>query len=98
MIDELNKALLKGLRDELTVQNQEFFRQRQLGYDEETGFFLDFEDPMWHIRRQDVSVENTIDLRLNGNYGYKLNVEQGDEAVYDYMLGVGNNTIDIRQR
>ena len=98
MIDELNKALLKGLQDELTIQNQEFFRQRRLGYDEETGFFLDFEDPMWHIRRQDVSVENTIDLRLNGNYGYKLNVEQGDEAVYDYLLGVGNNTIDIKQR
>jgi hypothetical protein len=98
MIDELNKALLKGLQDELEIQNQEFFRDRALGYDEETGFFIDFEDPMWHIRRQDVSVENTIDLYLNGNYGYKLNVEQGDEAVYDYLLGVGNNTITIIQK
>ena len=53
---------------------------------------------MWHIRRQDVSIDNTIDLYLNGNYGYKLNVEQGDEAVYDYMLGVGNNSINIKQR
>lgn len=98
MIDELNKALLRGLQDELEIQNQEFFRDRALGYDEETGFFIDFEDPMWHIRRQDVSVENTIDLYLNGNYGYKLNVEQGDEAVYDYLLGVGNNTITIIQK
>jgi hypothetical protein len=98
MIDELNKALMKSFQDELQRQNAEFFVDRKLGYDEETGFFLDFEDPMWHVRRQDVSTENTIDLYLNGNYGYKLNVEQGDEAVYDYMLGVGNNTINIKQR
>jgi len=98
MIDELNKALLKALQDELSVQNAEFFADRKLGYDEDTGIFIDFEDPMWHIRRQDISISNTIDLYLNGNYGYKLNLEQGDEAVYDYMLGVGNNTIDIKQR
>jgi len=98
MIEQMNLALLNSFKDELEAQNQEFFRQRQLGYDEETGFFLDFEDPMWHIKRQDVSVENTIDLYLNGNYGYKLNVEQGDEAVYDYMLGVGNNKINIKQK
>ena len=98
MIDELNKALLKALQDELSVQNKEFFADRTLGYDEDTGIFIDFEDPMWHIRRQDISISNTIDLYLNGNYGYKLNLEQGDEAVYDYMLGVGNNTIDIKQR
>ena len=98
MIDELNKALLKALQDELSVQNEEFFADRKLGYDEDTGIFIDFEDPMWHIRRQDISISNTIDLYLNGNYGYKLNLEQGDEAVYDYMLGVGNNTINIKQR
>ena len=98
MIDALNQALLNSFRDELESQNQEFFRQRQLGYDEETGFFLDYEDPMWHIKRQDSSVENTIDLYLNGSYGYKLNVEQGDEAVYDYLLGVGNNNITIIQK
>ncbi len=98
MIDELNKALLKSLQDELSVQNEEFFADRKLGYDEDTGIFIDFEDPMWHIRRQDISISNTIDLYLNGNYGYKLNIEQGDEAVYDYMLGVGNNSIDIKQK
>jgi hypothetical protein len=98
MIDELNKALLKALQDELSVQNEEFFADRKLGYDEDTGIFIDFEDPMWHIRRQDISISNTLDLYLNGNYGYKINIEQGDEAVYDYMLGVGNNNISIKQR
>jgi hypothetical protein len=98
MIDELNKALLAALRDELSQQNKEFFAEKQLGYDEETGLFLDFEDPMWHVRRQDVSISNTIDLYLNGNYGYKLNIQQGDEALYDYLLGVGNNNITIIQK
>ena len=98
MIDELNKALLKSFQDELQKQNEEFFKDRALGYDEETGMFIDFEDPMWHIRRQDVSIENTIDIYLHNEYGYKLNIEQGDEAVYDYMLGVGNNNINIKQR
>jgi len=98
MIDELNKALLKSLQDELSVQNEEFFADRKLGYDEDTGIFIDFEDPMWHIRRQDISISNTLDLYLNGNYGYKINIEQGDEVVYDYMLGVGNNNISIKQR
>ena len=98
MIDELNKALLRSLQDELSVQNEEFFADRKLGYDEDTGLFIDFEDPMWNIRRQDISISNTIDLYLNGNYGYKLNIEQGDEAVYDYMLVVGNNSIDIKQK
>lgn len=98
MIDELNKALLKSFQDELQKQNEEFFKDRALGYDEDTGIFIDFEDPMWHIRRQDVSIENTIDIYLHNEYGYKLNIEQGDEAVYDYMLGVGNNNINIKQR
>jgi len=98
MIDELNKALMALFKDQLEKENEAFFAEKQLGYDEETGFFLDYEDPMWHVKRQDVSTENTLDLRLNGNYGYKLNVEQGDEAVYDYMLGVGNNNITITQK
>jgi len=98
MIDQLNQALYASMMDQLQKENQEFFAERQFGYDEKTGVFLDFEDPNWHYRRQDASVENTIDMYLNNNYGYKINVEQGDEAVYDYLLGVGNNTIDIKQR
>jgi hypothetical protein len=98
MIDALNKALLAALQDELSQQNEEFFADKKLGYDEETGLFLDFEDPMWHVQRQDVSIENTLDLYLNGNYGYKLNIQQGDEALYDYLLGVGNNNITIIQK
>ena len=98
MIDELNKALAELFKDELDKQNEELFRERQLGYDEKTGYTLDYQDPFWHIQRNDASMENHLDLRLHNEYGYKLNVEQGDEAVYEYLLGVGSNVIDIKQK
>lgn len=98
MIDQLNLALAELFKDELDKQNEEIFVTKQLGYDEKTGFTLDFEDPMWHVKRDDASMENHLNLRLHNDYGYKLNVEQGDEAVYEYLLGVGSNNIDITQK
>lgn len=98
MIDEMNKALVRLFQDELRTQNEEFFAERKLGYDDETGIMLDFEDPDWHLHRQDATIKNTLDIYLNGGYGYKLNIQQGDEFVYDYLLGVGNNNITIIQK
>jgi hypothetical protein len=98
MIDELNKALAELFRDELDKQNEQIMAVRTEGYDEKTGFFFDVDGDRYHVTREDASVENQIDLYLHNNYGYTLNVEQGDEAVYDYRVGVGSNTIDIQQR
>ena len=98
MIDELNAALAELFKDELDKQNEQFMTVQQTGYDEKTGFLFDTEGDNYHIIREDASVENRIDLYLNNNYGYTINVEQGDEAVYDYRLGVGSNVIDIQQR
>jgi len=98
MIDELNRALAELFRDELDKQNEQLMAVQQTGYDEKTGFFFDVEGDRYHVTREDASVENRLDLYLHNNYGYTLNVEQGDEAVYDYRVGVGNNTIDIKQR
>jgi len=98
MIDNLNAALAEIFRDELDKQNEQLMAVRQEGYDEKTGFTFNADGDRWHITREDASVENNIDLYLHNNYGYTLNVEQGDEAVYDYRVGVGSNTIDIQQR
>ena len=98
MIDQLNLALAELFRDELDKQNEQLMAVRQKGYDEKTGFFFDEDGEIWHIKREDASTENRLDIYLNNNYGYTVNVEQGDEAVYDYRLGAGNNTIDIKQR
>ena len=98
MIDVLNAALAELFRDELDKQNEQLMATQQTGYDEKTGFFFDTEGDRYHVTREDASVENRLDLYLHNNYGYTLNVEQGDEAVYDYRVGVGSNTIDIKQR
>jgi hypothetical protein len=37
-------------------------------------------------------------LNLSQESGYRINIEQSDEAVYEYMLGSGTNQIDIKQR
>ena len=98
MIDALNAALAELFRDELDKQNEQLMVTQQTGYDEKTGFFFDVEGDKYHVTREDASVENRIDLYLHNDYGYTLNVEQGDEAAYDYRVGVGSNTIDIQQR
>jgi len=98
MIDALNAALAELFRDELDKQNEQLMAVQQTGYDEKTGFFFDVDGDLYHITREDASVENRLDLYLHNNYGYTINVEQGDEAVYDYRVGVGSNTIDIKQR
>ena len=98
MIDALNAALAELFRDELDKQNEQLMAVQQTGYDEKTGFFFDVEGDNYRVTREDASVENHIDLTLHNNYGYTINVEQGDEAVYDYRVGVGNNTIDIIQK
>jgi len=98
MIDMLNAALAELFRDELDKQNEQLMAVQQTGYDKKTGFFFDVDGDLYHITREDASVENNIDLYLHNNYGYTLNVEQGDEAVYDYRVGVGSNTIDIKQK
>ena len=98
MIDELNRALAELFRDELDKQNEQLMAVQQSGYDEKTGFFFDVEGDKYYVKRDDAAITNHIDLTLNKNNGYTINVEQGDEAVYDYRVGVGSNTIDIKQR
>src|SRR6056300_548710 len=98
MIDMLNAALAELFRHELEKQNEQLIAVQQTGYDEKTGFFFDVDGDRYHVTREDASVENHIDLTLHNNYGYTINLEQGDEAVYDYRVGVDSNTIDIKQK
>ena len=39
-----------------------------------------------------------VQPKMHNEYGYSLNIQQGDFEIYDYRLGEGaNNTIDIIQ-
>jgi hypothetical protein len=97
MIDLLNLALAQLFRDQLDKENEELFRDRQYGYDETTRITLEYEAPTFHVQRTDIGMYHIIDLKLNDQYGYTINIGQQDEVVYEYMLGVGDNTIDITQ-
>ena len=98
MIDQLNLALAALFRDELKTQNSQFFEQQLGGYDETTRISLQIGNDDWVVQRTSVDVNNYLRLTLSQEYGYRINIQQGDEVVYDYLLGAGNNTIDINQR
>lgn len=97
MLDQMNLALAELFKDELDKQNEEFFSEKTLGYDPATRIQIEDESPNWHIRREDTSMVHTIDLRLNQESGYTINMEQQDDTIYDYRVGVGSNTINIIQ-
>ena len=98
MIDQLNAALTALFRDELKASNQQLFNQQQGGYDETTRITLQIEDPSWIVTRTSTDINNYLRLDLNQEYGYSINIGQSDEVIYDYLLGAGNNKIDITQR
>ena len=98
MIDQLNAALTALFRDELKASNQQLFNQQQGGYDETTRITLQIEDPSWIVTRTSTDINNYLRLDLSQEYGYRINIGQSDEVIYDYLLGAGNNQIDITQR
>ena len=87
-------------KDELDVSNAALLKQdtNVYGFDATTGIRLDLEDPNWIWKREDNGGAGTIQIKMHNEYGYSLNIQQGDFEIYDYRLGEGaNNTIDIIQ-
>ena len=98
MIDQLNAALTALFRDELKASNQQIFEAQLGGYDESTRITLQIQDPSWIVTRTSTDINNYLRLDLNQEYGYRINIQQSDEVIYDYLLGAGNNQIDVTQR
>lgn len=97
MIDQLNLQLAALFRNELDKQNEQFFADQQFGYDPDTRIELERADPNYIFKRTDAGIVNMTQLRLSQDGGYIINVEQQGEAILDYRLGAGINSIDIRQ-
>ena len=79
----------------------EFDKQRtvgdiKLGKDPETGVTILDEDPQWVWIREDASGAY-IELRLDKEYGYIINIVQGEFEMYDFELGGQDNEINIEQ-
>jgi len=94
--------ILKQLNQELAKQmRNEFDKQKSsdgivLGKNAETGVIILDEDPEWVWIREDAS-GSYIELRLDKEYGYVLNVIQSEFEQYDFELGGIENVINIQQ-
>ena len=93
ILTQLNKQLALQMRSEFDKRKD----KKKSGVDEFGVTLLD-EDPQWVWMRSDES-NNNIVLRLDQEYGYIINVTQGDTEILDYELGDGaTNVITINQQ
>ena len=97
--------ILRQINEELALQmRNEFDKQEErksiegitLGKDPETGVIILDEDPQWVWIREDASGAY-IELRLDQEYGYILNIIQGEFEMYDFELLGQDNEINILQ-
>ena len=93
ILEQLNKQLALQIRSEFDKSKD----KKKTGQDEFGVILLD-EDPQWVWKRTDES-GNNIELRLDQEYGYIINVTQGDIEIIDYELGDSpTNQIRINQQ
>ena len=93
ILEQLNKQLALQIRSEFDKSKD----KKKTGQDEFGVILLD-EDPQWVWKRTDES-GNNIELRLDQEYGYIINVIQGDIEIIDYELGDSpTNQIRINQQ
>ena len=93
ILAQLNKQLALQIRSEFDKGKD----KKKTGQDEFGVILLD-EDPQWVWKRTDES-GNNIELRLDQEYGYIINVTQGDIEIIDYELGDSpTNQIRINQQ
>ena len=92
ILDQINAELAKSMRNEFDKGSDGV----RLGKDPETGITLLDEDPQWFWSREDAS-GNHIELRLDKQYGYLLNIIQQDYEIIDYEIEGVENAINIYQ-
>ena len=94
ILAQINKELAKAMRSEFDKRSS--VDGIVLGKNAETGVIILDEDPQWVWIREDAS-GSYIELRLDKEYGYVLNVIQSEFEQYDFELGGVENVINIQQ-
>ena len=94
ILEQINKELAKQMRNEFDKQKS--VDGIFLGKHPETGVIILDEDPQWVWIREDAS-GGYIELRLDKEYGYVLNIIQSEFEQYDFELGGIENAITIQQ-
>jgi len=94
ILKQINEELAKEMRSEF--DKQKTIGEIKLGKDPVTGVIILDEDPQWVWIREDAS-GGYIELRLDKEYGYILNIIQGEFEMYNFELGGQDNDINIEQ-
>ena len=97
ILKQINEELAEQMRNEFDKQaERKSIEGITLGKDPETGVIILDEDPQWVWIREDASGAY-IELRLDQEYGYILNITQGEFEMYDFELLGQDNEINILQ-
>ena len=96
ILKQINEELAIKMSDEFQKQKSKSFGDVVFGRDEETGIIILNEDPDYVWIREGAS-GSYIELRLDQEYGYILNIIQDDFEMYDFQLGGQDNEITIYQ-
>lgn len=106
-VDFLDQNFLADILEQLNIQlalqmRSEFDKKKgveydfTLGKDKETGITILDEDPQWYWHREAAS-GSTVELRLEKENSYMMNIRQGDFELIDFELGGTESEITIIQ-
>lgn len=92
ILDQINKELAKQMQSEFDKKGGDV----RFGKDPETGIIMIDDNDSYVWIREDAA-GNYIELRLDKNNTYILNVRQQDYEIIDYTIGGQGNEIRIQQ-
>ncbi len=105
-IDFLDQNFLGDILEQLNIQlalqmRSEFDKKKStydftLGKDKETGITILDEEPQWYWHREAAS-GSVVELRLEQENTYMMNISQGDFELIDFELGGTESEITIIQ-
>lgn len=105
-IDFLDQNFLGDILEQLNIQlalqmRSEFDKKKTtydftLGKDKETGITILDEEPQWYWHREAAS-GSVVELRLEQENSYMMNITQGDFELIDFELGGTESEITIIQ-
>ena len=96
ILKQLNIQLAEEMRNEFDKKKSRQLTDVPIGKDPETGIIILDEQPHWVYIREGGS-GSYLELRLDQEYGYVINLQQNDFEIYDHTIGGNENVINILQ-
>ena len=95
VLEQLNRQLALQMRSEFDKKKSADY-DFKLGKDKETGITILDEDPQWYWHRES-SGGSVVELYLEKENSYIMNITQGDFELLDFELGGNESEITIIQ-